>query len=172
MNRRLTIPAGCCIVAFGVVYAALHGAVDADVNPSRQRVVSSELANLSSVSSSAAQFDKFDRRLLSVAEVEQSLISARDAWLRPWRQWESAPHRLYSRVAPRPIPSLSAEIQLASESLGESAGCLVGIISVHKGGAEPFAIPCVVDRFTSRTRFFHDGRWLTEEEWVATAPAP
>jgi len=182
MNRWLSIPAGCCFVAFGVLYAVLYGAGgDSSANLRRPTpAVGGENARTPAASGPLAPRDG---RMLSIAEAERRLVSLRDDWLRPWRQWESSPHRLYSRAAPRPIPSMSAEIQLATESLGESDGCLVGVISVHRGSetssmpgyggrSETSSIPCVVDRLTGRVRFFHDGRWLTDDEWLTKAPTP
>ena len=188
MNRWLSIPAGCCFVAFGFVYAVLHGAVGGESVSNLRRPIPAVGSENAPAPTATGPLAPQDARLVSIAEAERTLVSLRDAWLRPWRQWESSPHRLYSRAAPRPIPSMSAEIQLASESLSESDGCLVGVISVHKGlpagpyglpaasmpgaGSETSSIPCVVDRLTSRVRFFHNGRWLTDDEWLTTAPLP
>lgn len=171
MNRWLSIPAGGCFVAFGVVYAALHGALGGDAAGNLRRPSPAAGAENARAPSALGPLAPHDARLVSVTQAERALVSLRDAWLRPWRQWESSPHRLYSRAAPRPIPSISAQIELAAESLGESDGCLVGVISVRKG-TESFAVPCVFDRLTSRVRLFHDGRWLTDDEWLTTAPLP
>jgi hypothetical protein len=200
MNRWLSIPAVFCAVAFSVVYALMYGALRGESANNLRPTVPATRGGDAPPSSSAVRLATAGESLMSIDDAQRSLASLRDEWLRPWRQWESSPRRLYSRAAPRPIPSLSAEIQFASESLGESDGCLVGVISVHKGlptgpyglpagsmpgagsetssmpggfgGSETSSIPCVVDRLTSRVRFFHNGRWLTDEEWLATAPLP
>ena len=183
MNRWLSVPAVLCVVAFGVVYAHLYGAFGGESATNLRQPNSAGLGEDVPISPAAPRDAAHEGNLMSIAEAERTLTSVRDRWLRPWRQLESSPHRLYSRAMPRPVPSLSAEIQLASESLGESDGCLVGVISVHRGSetssmpgyggrSETSSIPCVVDRLTSRVRFFHDGRWLTEEQWLATAPVP
>jgi hypothetical protein len=195
MNRWLSIPAVCCVVAFGVVYVFMYGALHGESANNLRRPAPATRGGDAAPSSPAVRPATAGEGLMSIDDAERALASLRDQWLRPWRQWESSPHRLYSRAAPRPIPSMSAEIQLASASLSESDVCLVGVISVHKGlpagpyglpggrggmpgaympgaGSETSSIPCVVDRLTSRVRFFHDGHWLNEEEWLATAPQP
>jgi hypothetical protein len=78
---------------------------------------------------------------------------------------------MFSRMAPKPIPSISGEIQLASDTASEADACLVGTISIRMK-VETQVIPCLVDRLTGRPRFFHNGRWLASDEWLKTAPLP
>jgi hypothetical protein len=37
-------------------------------------------------------------------------------------------------------------------------------------GQQSAKIPCVIDRITKRVRLFDGGQWLTEDEWLKTAP--
>jgi hypothetical protein len=109
--------------------------------------------------------------LLSIENAEQSLKALVDEYLSSWRQWETSSHRLYSRAAPRPIPTMYANIGMSPSTLGQSDGFLVAAVAVGTE-AHPQVIPCVVDRITKRCGFFVDGHWLTEDEWLKSAPLP
>jgi hypothetical protein len=108
---------------------------------------------------------------LSVTDARQTLSTLTDEYIRPWRQWETAPYRLYSRAAVRPIPTISARIEWATIGTGESDSFFAATIVIDKGPRSA-TIPCVVDRSTKRLTLFEDGQWLTEAEWLKTAPLP
>jgi hypothetical protein len=108
---------------------------------------------------------------LSVEEAEQVLTALAGEYMRPWREWEASPHRMYSRVAPRPIPTIYASVEMSPGATGPRDSFLVGTIAV--GTEAPLQpAPCVVDRLTAQVRVFADGQWLDEEEWLRKAPTP
>jgi hypothetical protein len=112
------------------------------------------------------------RSLLSPDEAHERLTALTGEYLRPWKQWESSPRRLYSRIAPRPIPSLSAEVEMTASAPEPQESFVLAVIKVTRQGDEPQQVPCIVDRTTRQVRLFTDGRWLTSEEWLKQAPTP
>ena len=60
---------------------------------------------------------------------------------------------------------------MSPDASSESDSFLLASIVIRKG-AQSQAVPCVVDRLTKRTRLFVEGQWLTEDEWLKTAPLP
>jgi|GEM_PF-2367647 hypothetical protein len=178
MNRSLTIPAGCCLFAFGALLAALQGTVGRETaaglaplatpvrRGDREKTMPPTLAD------SASKASEIDGDLLlSNDEAEQVLTKLAGEYLRPWRQWETSPRHLYSRVAPRPIPTISAKIEISTGVTSQSDGFLVATIVVSTGArSEP--VPCVVDRVTKQVRLFSEGQWLSEDVWLKKAPLP
>jgi hypothetical protein len=112
-----------------------------------------------------------DPRLLSTEQAEHVLTALSGEFVRPWRQWESSPTRLYSRAMPRPLPSLSTEIQWAQDATSPSDSFLLASITVTKG-PQTQAIPCVVNRVTQEVCLFANGHWLTAADWLKQAPNP
>jgi hypothetical protein len=178
MNRSLTIPAGCCLFAFAALLAALQGTVGRETaaesaplatpirRGDREKTMPPTVANSASKASQAN-----GDLLLSNEEAEQVLTKLAGEYLRPWRQWETSPRHLYSRVAPRPIPTISAKIEMSTGVMSQSDGFLVATIVVSTGArSEP--IPCVVDRVTKQVRLFSEGQWITEDAWLKKAPLP
>jgi hypothetical protein len=168
MNRSLTIPAVCCLVAFVGLLAALRGAPTNDPPVSRSR---SSTVAVHSVATSGIPREPA-HTLLSPDEARDRLTVLSGEYLRPWKQWEQSPRRLYSRIAPRPIPSLSAEVEMTASSTGSQESFVLAVIKVTRQGDEPQQIPCIVDRATSQVRLFAEGQWLTGEEWLMRAPTP
>ena len=152
MNRWLVIPAGCCLVAFIALWTGLGGAA------------SKGFSARDSVKAAAVT-----RESLALEEVKQSLTALTGEYLRPWRQRETSPRHLFSRAAPRPIPSISAEVLFAGTDV-QSEGLAVAAIVIT--GPYPETVPCVVDRSTGRVRLFAGGQWLTEAEWLGQAQMP
>jgi len=178
MNRSLVIPAGCCLFAFVALLAVLQGTFGRETaaesaslaapapRGEREKTIPSTRADLVSKASQPN-----GDLLLSSGEAEQVLTKLAGEYLRPWRQWETSPHHLYSRVAPRPIPTISAKIEMSTGLTRQSDGFLVATIVVSTGArSEP--VPCVVDRVTKQVRLFSEGQWLTEDVWLKKAPLP
>lgn len=174
MNRSLVIPAACCLFAFAVMLAALHGVGgwETATQPA-QSGAPSRLGDRGTkpITRAYSASEVHDGRLLSSEEAEQVLSTLAGEYLRPWRQWETSPRRLYSRAAPRPIPTISAKIELSQVATGQSDSFLVAVITVSKG-AQSQPVPCVVDRITQEVRLFSEGQWLSKDEWLKKAPLP
>jgi len=163
MNRSLVIPAVCCLGAFAALMATLHG-----VNG---REAAAEFIPLDASVRRADASKANSELLLSTEEAEQALTSLVGEYLRPWRQWETSPHRLYSRVAPRPIPTILAKVEMSPSPNCKSDNFLVAKIDVSTGGKSQLT-PCVIDRTTKEVLLFAEGQWLAEDEWLTKAPLP
>src|SRR5688572_26235327 len=164
MNRSLTIPAGCCLVAFAALLAAFHGSTG------RKAAEAGEyLTAESRVDRPTLPLPPQDR-LLSSNEAQQMLTALAGEHLRPWQRWQTSPHRMFSRAAPRPVPSISAEIQLAQQGSQSDSFLLASIVVIKGNQSEP--VPCVVDRASRHVLLFAGGQWLTADEWVRRAPLP
>jgi hypothetical protein len=107
---------------------------------------------------------------LSTEEAEQVLVSLTGDYLRPWRRFESAPHRLYSRAAARPIPTISAEVAMSPDSI-EDSNLQLAAINIRRGTRSQ-QVPCVVDRTTKEVCLFSEGKWLRADQWLEQAPLP
>jgi len=176
MNRSLVIPAGCCLFAFAALLTALHGvagrenaAETARFDASERREDRGTMPATSAHPLPEAASAK-GNLLLSRKEAEQVLTKLSGEYLRPWRQWETSPRHLYSRAAPRPIPTISAKIEMSSLA-GQNDSFLVATIAVS-AGERSWSVPCVVDRMTKKVRLFAGGQWLTADEWLKQAPLP
>jgi len=174
MYRSLVISAGCSLLAFFALVAVFHGAVgpatfaegtQLRVPWRRGHQGTPPFARDCSASHISHANGNF---LLSINDADQSLKALVDEYLRPWRQWETSPRRLYSRAAPRPIPTMYANIEMSPSTLGQSDSFLVATIAVGTE-AHPQVVPCVVDRITKRVGFYVEGQWLTEDEWLKSA---
>ncbi len=164
MNRSLMVPAAFCLIAFASLLAALRGA------PAAPRDMNRAAADAAITSAPRADAPAITRRL-AIEEAAEILTTLRGEYLRSWREWERSPHRLYSRAAPHPIPSISAEVTMSPGAAGESEGCLFATIDIQIG-SQSQRIPCVVDRSTKRVQLFALGQWLTADEWLKQAPQP
>jgi hypothetical protein len=163
MNRSLLVPAGCCLFAFAALLAALHGVTG--------QQAAAELIPPDASGRRAGASNANGDLLLSIEEAEQVLTTLVGEYLRPWRQWEASPHRLYSRAAPRPIPTILAKVEVSPSEACRSDKFLVAKIDVSIDGlSQPTA--CVVDRLTKEVLLFADGQWLTKEEWLSKAQMP
>lgn len=110
MNRSLAIPAACCLFAFLALWLGLSGASGRDAN--RVSVPTKSLAAATLRGHAAVPREKSDGvRLIPLSEVERSLAALSGEYIRPWKQQESSPRYLYSRVAPRPVPAISVDVQ-------------------------------------------------------------
>lgn len=156
MNRFMVIPAIGSVVIFAGVLAFFHNA------PARERT--------SNTQQSYAPAER-----ISFAEAEEQLTKLTGDYLRPWREYENSPRRLYSRAAPRPIPSISASIELATTAeerkTMQTDNLLVATV-VIKTGPQMQRIPCVIDRQGNDVRLFASDQWVTAKEWLMMAPMP
>ncbi len=177
MNRYLVIPASCCVIAFAALLAAFHGAVGRETatgsthvgERARRGDLGTMPSKLAYVASKSPQANGNLR--LSIDEAQVLLTTLTGEYLRPWRQRENSPRHLYSRAAPRPIPSISAKTELASSATGQTDSFLVATITISTA-ARSQSVPCVVDRITKQVRLFNEGQWVTEDEWLTKAPLP
>lgn len=163
MNRALWIPGVVCGVAFLGVMSLLSGARGRDaVKASRLGIAEAPtLAARDNYVSTGGLFRDHDALTI--------LRGLANEYLRPWREWEKSPYRMFSRVAPRPLPSMSAEVQLASGLAPKDADYALGTIAIRQEESTE-TIPCVVDRTTNRVQLFVGGHWLTEGDWLKSAP--
>jgi hypothetical protein len=168
MNRSLTVPAVCCLAAFAAVLAALHGATGRETT--RQTSQGREYLAAASRTERATTPIAAQADLLSSDQAKQALTALTGQYVRPWRERQNSPYRMFSRAAPRPIPSISAEIQLADSGSHSDKFLLASIVVTKANQSQP--TPCVVDRATGQVRLFAGGRWLAANEWLATAPMP
>jgi hypothetical protein len=162
MNRSLVIPAVCSLFAFAGLLAALHRASGWE-----------SAARLSAPSApiKSAGITPVNADLISIAEAEQLLASLAGEYIRPWQQWASSPRRLYSRVAPSPVPTILTKVEVSTAATSASDGFLVATIAISKG-PDIESIPCVVNRGTRQVRLFAEGQWLTEAAWLEKSPLP
>jgi len=171
MNRLLMIPAGCCLVAFAALWAGLGGAAGRESSGGFVAASRETARAATATSYSLAGGLPAGNKPLALDDVEQSLTALTGEYIRPWRQRETSPRYLYSRVAPRPIPSISAEVEMTAGTNLPSDSMAVAAV-VIKTGLQSETMPCVVDRFTRQVRVFAGGRWLTEAQWLSQAPLP
>jgi hypothetical protein len=177
MNRSLMIPAGCCLLAFAALLATFHRvAGEGPGSELAQFIALGHRIDLGSSPSSRASappavFGAGGNPPLSMEEAEQVLTALAGEYIRPWKQWEASPHRLYSRAAPRPIPTITAAVEISPGAAGNSNSFLVATITVDKA-SQPEQTPCVIDRGTREALFFAEGQWLTQDEWLKKAPRP
>jgi hypothetical protein len=176
MNRSLWIPAGACLAAFAGLLVVLHAVTGrekaADFRQTaalmpRSRQASPALRGERAIPNALAAGET----MLSIEESKQHLTALTGEYLRPWRQWESSPARLYSRIALRPVPTIFADVDVPSDAAGPADSFLVATIALRKGD-EVESVPCVVNRLNKQARLFANGRWLTEDEWLELAPVP
>ena len=177
MNRSLWIPAICCSVAFTALLVVLHAvtgrekpaepghavALPTTGNP---KVPDLTLVHVASQGTPAAA-----ESFRSVKECEQLLTALSGEYLRPWRRLESSPHRLYSRAAPRPNPTISADVEIWLAAFQPTDSFVVATISINKD-RQIESVPCVVNRLDGQTQLFAQGRWLDQDEWLKLAPLP
>lgn len=176
MNRALILPAGFCLIAFAALLATVGPYGRASTAAATKPGAVHRLADRGStpITQAGAAFDvpnASDTRPLSDSEARKLVSTLADEYLRPWRQWETSPHRMYSRAGPRLIPTMHVEIVMAPVTKGQGNGFLLGTIAVITG-ARSQPVPCVVDRTTKRVWMSVDGQWLTEDEWLKKAPVP
>jgi hypothetical protein len=169
MNRMLLIPAICCVSAFAVVLLVFHTATGRETATPAGRGGGDNA--LSPVAIEDARTPSAGDIPRSASEPEQLLQKLSDEYVRPWRQWQNSPHRLYSRAAPRPVPSIFAEIAVSPQSAGQRKDVSLATITIRTGLTSD-AVPCIVDRTTGLVHLFAAGKWLPSDEWLKTAPTP
>jgi hypothetical protein len=177
MNRAIVLPAASCLIAFAVLLATLNGATrrlngievaDPGIDTTPLDFNGRQAAHLAVES---AMPNATSSHSMSDDEVRVLLIRTADEYIQPWRQWETSPRHLYSRAAPRRVPTITAEITMAASSSERDNALALGTIVIKAGSLSQNA-PCVVDRMTQHAWFCVDGQWLTESEWLENAPLP
>jgi hypothetical protein len=158
MTRSLWIPAVCTMFAFASVYATLNGA-----------------GGLEDISKDAPACTTGTSLAVATSppmanEAELVLASLRDTYLQRWHTWEESRYQVLSRAAPRQQSPTSAEIVWSKKAIDPRDTFLLATISIRQR-EQTHTIPCVVDPTTKRVRLFHEGGWLTEDEWLKTAPS-
>ena len=174
MNRSLSIPAVCCLVAFAAVVAALQGATGRE-SRAKQLSAAPRYGDRAALPAHAAYSaprpaDPSGQPLLTGGQAQEQLTALAGEYLRPWKEWESSPRRYFSRAAPRPVPSISADIEFAQQE-SSSDSFLLASITVTTG-ARSQAVPCVVDRRTRQVQLFDGEKWLTADQWLEKSPLP
>jgi hypothetical protein len=177
MNRSLWIPAACCCAAFIALLVVLHAVAGRD-KPAEQEHAAAlpTIGNPKSPDSTLVHValqgtPTAAASLRTVKECEQSLTALSSEYLRPWRRLESSPHRLYSRAAPHPIPTISADVEIWLAAFQPTDSFVVATISINKG-TQLESVPCVVNRLNGQMQLFAQGRWLDQDEWLKLAPMP
>lgn len=150
MNRALVIPAVGCVMVFAGMFAMLHRA-----------------AGESGPKADVAPPAAYERG----REPEAKLKALAADYIRPWQEYQRSPARLYSRVAPRPVPSIGAEVELVTTDVAPSGAPLLATIHVSIGDQKS-STPCIIDRDTKEIRLFAQGKWQKVEDWMKTAPNP
>jgi hypothetical protein len=199
MNRSLGIPAGCCLFAFAALWVALQASDGQEPDACQAALAragrhadlgTSPALPASPVSPTTGAYAN-GPALLSIEQAEQLLTGLAGEYLRPWREWASSPRRLFSRVAPRPIPAIDALVEMSPGAISEGDRFVLATIAIRIGPPSDDAlpqripsqaartetmesqlVPCFVDRTTQQVRLFADGQWLTSTEWLKTAPLP
>jgi hypothetical protein len=171
MNRALVVPALGCFFAFAALVAFLHGAAGREASRAEALSRSKAEASDTSVVDITPADAGGSQSLMSLAEAERKLTALSDDYLRPWRRWENSPERLYSRVGARQIPTISAEVAMEGEAIGEREDFLLATIAI-RNKARSQDVACVVDRNTQEVRLFSAGQWLSEDQWLKQAPVP
>jgi hypothetical protein len=169
MNRWLVIPAVSSAFAFALMMATLHGA--AARGPAVEFRIPSATGNTGTPMRASNVSHANGDPLLTIPQAEELLTTLATEYIRPWQQWEASPRHFYSRAAPRPIPPISSRIEIARDSNEPSDGFLLGLVVVNTGERSQW-MPCVVDRSNKEVRFFAEGQWLSQEEWLKKAPRP
>jgi hypothetical protein len=170
MNRSLMIPAGCCLCAFAGLMVAFHAAAGRESASQRQILATASLSGDRRATTPPAADTMAANSLVTADEAEQLLTALADEYIRPWRKWQNSPHRLYSRAAPRPIPTITTEVAMSAVSTDESS-FLLASIQVQRG-KQSQQVPCVIDRKTKEVRLFADSQWLGAQDWLKQAPLP
>ena len=158
MNRLLLVPAVVCLLAFVSLYAVLNRAAG----------VEGDATKILADAPSAAT--PLGTSLVSVNEAERVLGSLRDKYLQRCRDWDNSPHRSMSRIAQRRYTPSCAEVVMSPKSTGERDSILLATISMQWQKQSQTKIPCVVDSTTKQVRLFHEGQWLSGDEWLNTLP--
>ena len=157
MKRQLMVPAACCAIAFASLYATLNIAKSVEDDSKTPGCT----LNASSILPTSPA---------TTAEAELALSSLRDTYVQRWRTWEESRYQVLSRAAPRQLAPTDVDFLVSPQSTAPNDSCLLAAFSIQQRG-QTHKIPCVVDAATKQIRLFHDGNWLTEDQWLSTAPA-
>lgn len=154
MNRALVFPAIGCALAFTGPFALLHraaGEADASRDPAPQAATDPAPAP---------------------DDVRPTLEALAADFVRPWQEYQQAPASRYSRVIVRPVPSITAAVDVAATDVALPGNLLLVTIHVTIIGVSTTSTPCIIDRETKDVRLFAGGHWQRPEDWLKTAPNP
>jgi hypothetical protein len=174
MNRTLLVPGVGILVVFLVTIASLQTWTKAESHAARWqlRPESIRFEHIQvSATDKTQEIDPAYGELLTIEEVEATLTALTGEYLAPWREWENSPSRLYSRVSPRPIPTILAKVEMSPTTKRLQDRCCLATITVTIGKTVEH-VPCMVDRADNRVLLCADGRWQLGDHWLKTAPLP
>lgn len=157
MNRNLKVSAVCSMIAFAFLYVTLNRAetIEGESNDASPCTLTASSSPPTLPSSNA--------------DAELVLSSLRDTYVERWNTWEESRFRVLSRAAPSRHGPTSVDFLVSPKSIGPRDAVLLATISIRQR-EQTHTVPCVVDPATGRVRLFHAGNWLTEDEWLHTAP--
>jgi hypothetical protein len=160
MNRTLWIPALVCLLAFVSLCAVFGRAAGVDEKSTVPPIV----ADASDGELGAAS---------PLSEAESALRVLSDEYAQRWRSWEESPHRMFSRAMVHPVSPMHIEFAVVPPASSGDSFFLGTLHITRQRGEEPEQmIPCVIDSTSRQVRLFHNGVWMTGDEWLQTAPAP
>lgn len=148
MNRLLVLPGLTCLAGFFLLYGAMHESAARNVVDSTPVSPNLGLHEESLVATNGCDVQDIGRLL-------------DEKFIEPWREAQSASHRIMSRVAPRPI--LIPEIDLAS-SVSASQGYYLGKVTMGRGKNQQ-CFPFVIDQLHGIVLVFSDHQWQLHEAW-------
>lgn len=153
MNRALVIPAVGCLLVFAGTFVMMHHAAG---ESGRKGETPAPMPA---------------RENAAPTEPEAKLKALAADYVRPWQEYQKSPARLYSRIAPRPVPSIEAEVELVTTDVAPMGAPLLATIHV-KIGDQKSSTPCLIDRDTKEIRLFANGKWQKTDDWLKSAPNP
>jgi hypothetical protein len=174
MNRSLAIPAVGCLITFALVLAAVHKTADSAPSDSPGENAAGPEHAFVSIPLKSPKARPADQKVEDAApmtddEAREVLKKLTEKYMQPWREWEKSPHRLYSRAAPRPVPSISSDVTVLPPS-EPTDSFLLATIEI-KTGSHLQSTPCIIERRTKRVVLFANGRWIPGEKWATEGPS-
>jgi hypothetical protein len=154
MNRMVTLPAICSLIAFGAFYVGRSGMFGSGDSASAAPISSAD----------------FGRPLASADDAEHMVRALGDQYQERYRSWETSPHKIMSRVylGPSNLPPIHVEIAMSPQSPKPESNLASATISIRQKEAT-VVLPCVVDVATREILVFQSGRWFSADEWLDTA---
>lgn len=154
MNRALVIPAVGSALAFSGLFAIFH------------RAAAEGEATRDAAPQAITELDAVPD------DVRATLQALASDYVRPWQEYRQAAVSPYSRAIVRPVPSITATVDVAAAEVGLPGNLLLATVHVTIIGVATTSTPCIIDRATKDVRLFAAGRWQRPEEWLKTAPSP
>lgn len=154
MNRAVTLPAICSLLAFGAFYAGRSGS-DGYGDPA--------------IAAPASSID-FGQTQASANDAQRLVRALGDQYQLRYRSWATASHNVMSRatIGPSTLPPIHLEIAISPKSLKQESNLASATISIRQKQAT-IVLPFVVDVATREIFVFQFGHWMTAQEWLDTA---